>query len=1207
MPHQHHRPKFRKNLIALAASTVLTPWSAWALDLAQSPPGSVEPYVRPNVIISIDDSGSMDFRLDRENATGATENKVPNADGSWPVTSRRINVLKYALIGNGGVGGVIRDTTLLPDKKIRLSWQAMHNNAGASGAANVDSTTMKTNSMRILSNTHRNNFISFINGLDPASGTPSHLMFSQADSYMRRPLGANSPWASDPGTTGAPYLACRRSYHIMMTDGRWNGTAIAVPDTNKRDNATNLTLPDDMVYGGSTPAAIAKSALYRDNRNGTTLADWAFYSWAVPMQTSGMSGTMQPASDYRKAPATENFGTAASPAILDRYWNPRYNPATWPHMVTYTIGFSSMATTWPGASDIISPTQQVPFGYDGSFPDFVRGTKTWPLMDAENKRSLDLWHAALNGRGRFYAVESGADLEKAFREIFGQINTATDPDLSASATSGSNVSRSEVGKYTASYEPLKAWKGAITADRVKSDGTTVPDPSWDGKTTADRIDAASVTSRLVLSWSDKWDTTKPKGGVPFKWASDETNLSTAQKLWLQKGITTAAGITQGEERLNYIRGDRSKEGSEASGYTATKPYRERQSRQGDIINSDVWYVGPPAGDSLLKGYAAFARANKARPGMLYVGGNDGMLHGFAANESAAGTKDGGVEKIAYVPRGVIPSLSLLTEPTYNNSHKYFVDGSPMTGDVDMNGGIQDPADPNYATYVPDWRTLLVGTLGLGGKGYYVLDVTNPTAAGTLSFTEGNASTLVKLDRTRGGSEPAPNCALMTGAEKTACDKAVDEDKDIGFIVAKPVLDDNDSMRATQITRMSNNRWAVVMGNGYNSTNQRPVLLIQYLDGARELVRIPVTTDTPGTGNAADNGLAAPRVVDINGDGRIDVAYAGDNRGNLWKFDLTSATPGDWKVAFGGSPLFTARGPAALNGVTRTKIQPISAPPSVRANDRTMEIGSGATAATVRVGGMMVAFGTGRNADKDDPSSVDVQSLYSVLDNTRYREVTTALGKRLEVHPGGVGTCPGSDCVPVPAALGTGVTAAKLAQRQFIEVDGGEYGAIEEVNALKRDTWKDFNGWYIDLPAVGERLLKPMQYYDASNLLTVWSQVPAKGSDVDPNVESCESTSVDAERQYRTFINIMDGKSPAVQIVDKNKDGKFNMAGGDGVLVGTGADAKYIGISRAQVAKGPHSIIKKDKFENVDINAKNEKENLAAMPEQSLRPSWRQIQ
>src|SRR5256885_667323 len=85
IPHQ----LFSRTLLSCAAAAALLPQGAWALDLAQSPPGTKEPYVAPNVIISIDDSGSMNFRLDMESASGASSQTEPNSDGTWPMTSRR--------------------------------------------------------------------------------------------------------------------------------------------------------------------------------------------------------------------------------------------------------------------------------------------------------------------------------------------------------------------------------------------------------------------------------------------------------------------------------------------------------------------------------------------------------------------------------------------------------------------------------------------------------------------------------------------------------------------------------------------------------------------------------------------------------------------------------------------------------------------------------------------------------------------------------------------------------------------------------------------------------------------------------------------------------------------------------------------------------------------------------------------------------------
>lgn len=1165
---------FQKKLLVLAVYASLAPHGAWALDLVQSPPGTQEPYVAPNVILSLDDSGSM--------------------KGS------RATTLKNAVID------VFSDTSLLPDGKIRLAWQSMNNSNEAlttldANAARSTASSRSQNLMSVLNETHRQNLISYMERKYVASGsTPTHLMSARADEYMRAPLNKNGPWASKPGQDNPEYLGCRRNYHILLTDGGWNKSP--QPLNPRNYDGTAQTLPDGTFYSTTSP----QTQLYRDSdgdkeREGfSTIADWAFYSWANPLKTSGLTGSVQPSPEYRKAPATETFtkkGTNTT-ATLERFWNPRYDPATWPHMVTFTIGFSGDAIpkiNFNGqgnkVSNITSPSSMLPYGYDGDFVNYVNGTYRWrayggsaggPPSTSGNKpvadRGHDMWHAALNGRGQFYAVEKGEDLKKAFQQIIGTINTDTKPDMASTATSGANNTRNDVGKFTGGYEPGNAWKGFVKAETVQKEGSSGDRlvPAWGGKTTADHLDSITdLSKRLILTWSDVWDSTKYKGGTAFRWSNDETYLSTAQKAML--GLTPGNGVavgSNGQNILNYIRGERSLEGSSTSGYTNAKPFRARKSRQGDIVNSVIWYTGQPSSTYALNGYAAFSKT--ARTPMLYVGGNDGMLHGFSAAD--------GSEKLAYVPRGVIPTLNKLAAPAFDEKHQYFVDGSPITGDVDLGTGtISDNGSAS-----PDWRTMLVGTLGNGGKGYFVLDVTKPG-----DFKAANAQDLVKLDRTRGATEAAPDCSAMTNTtEKALCNKTVEEDKDIGHITAAPVLDPNNPMRTTQITRMNDNRWAVVMGNGYNSTNRRPVLLIQYLD-SNELVRIPATNDQPGTGNAADNGLASPRLVDLNGDGRPDIAYAGDNLGNLWKFDLTSHNPSDWKVAFDSKPLFTAKGPASLGNSSREQIQPITVAPTVRANDRTKTLGTGANAKTVKVGGMMVAFGTGRNITQTDTNNVAVQTLYSVLDNTRYNIVTTPKGPRLQVHPGDGSNCINqASCIPPPQALGTGITAAGLIEQKITEItlaNSGTGTGFESFGSISQNTldWTQKNGWYMDLPAVGERLLKNMEFYDGSNILAIYSQVPAKGSNVDVNVESCESTSVDEERQYRTFINIMDGAPPSIQLMNITQ---------------------AYSISRHQVAKGSHTLITSKK-QNLDISSSAgdaDPEKLRLVPEQSLRPSWRQL-
>ncbi|ACM33974.1 pilus assembly protein [[Acidovorax] ebreus] len=1201
--HAPSHTRFKKTLLASLIGAALAPHTALALDFAQAPPGTVEPYVAPNVILSLDDSGSMntaDMTLPgvlRDpsrpycNRTGGCSGG--NAYNPWvtaPQTLTRTKVLADAL------KDTFSDTALLPNGKIRMAWQSMNNSTTGSGLTLSDLGTAAAtngtshNMMRVLDATHRANFIAYANKYSASGNTPTHRMVQRADDYMRATPHQNGPWADVPGTKLADAkndnkpLGCRRNYHILLTDGGWNQYVQSTTPLNY-DNRTSPDLPNGKPY-----TATAQTRLYRDSEDFTTIADWAFQSWANPLRpATDLHGKVSPLPEYDNAPASETITNRVTKttATLEKFWNPKYDPADWAHMVTFTIGFSTDAlpqknyslnkdgTSVTDQGAITAPTTLLPYGDDGNLADYANGTYTWrayggsstgTTVTSTRDRGHDMWHAALNGRGRFYAVEKGEDLKEAFRQIVRTINAETEPDRGSTATSGSNASQNDVGIFTASYVPKEGWRGAVSSETFKSDdGTTVQ--AWDGKTTADKLDdtAFNVTNRLVLTWNDDIPSgsTAEVGGRPFKWTSGNTNLSADQKVLLTatgtNGGPSGTAGADGNNRVNYLRGVRDLECPDA-GCTTDKPFRKRWSRQGSIINSEVWYLGAPTSNYALEGYTAFTRTWAKREPMLYVGGNDGMLHGFTAAD--------GTERIAYVPRGVMRDLPKLTNPTFNNNHQYFVDGSPMTGDV----------------FDSEWKTLLIGTLGAGGRGYFVLDVTNPgktDGTGSSNFTETNANSLVVMDKT------------LPASTTTASNDDVD---DLGHIFAKPVMDDANPQRTTQIVRMNDNRWAAVMGNGYNSANGRPVLLIQYLDGAKELLRIPaLTTDT-------DNGLSAPRLVDISGDGRPDVVYAGDLKGNLWKFLINTEDASQWGVATwegkaAGTPLFTAnRGTGHSANTNSSTRQSITAAPSARVNDRTKTTGTGTSAVTGAVGGMMVAFGTGRNVTKLDQAELQQQTLYSVLDNTRYEREMTGTAPN-EKPTGRVKVCATTTGVCAKLVKSSDDLPHAVAQSDLVQ------STIPDTAAQTRDgrsfwklnastlNWADKKGWFMDFPLTRERLLKPMQFYDGSNLLMVPTQIPAKGSRLDPAIESCEGGAVDKESQYVTFINIMDGQAPRVPIIDgPNGLARYGMPPGALTMIVKGNRIHMRGRQPKQGGTGSDLV----------------EEKMRRMPEMSLRPNWRQL-
>lgn len=1098
--------------------------TAAAIPLAQYPAGTSSREPAPNVIVSVDDSGSM------------------GASG--------IATLKDALKQTFASSNV-------PDGRIRLAWQSMNRCAGI---PNITAPCSSKNTMKPLAGAHRTNFLTWVDTLVHGNGTPAHIMIRNAGDYLKTE-GIKSPWNSIPDTADSAPIACRKAFHIFMTDGGWNSSEPT--DTGKHIDGDRKKADYKVIGGGNIDGNDITlgdgTTPYTANSNTTkifydqwgfggtdglnTVSDLAFYYWATDLQPS-ISNSVVP---VIKKSGNETFGTGGTAKTIPEFWNPINDPATWQHMVTYTIGFGSGASSWTGSPTWGGDT----YSASGEYSKLIQGTVTWPsplcgnlntgsgnkacdgstgYAARDNERRIELWHSAINGRGKYVPAPDAAALVNAFKDILGNILADTANPITNFIGASASVSRTGTDAFKSGYAS-NGWTGYIASDRLSATtGAASANPNWGmtsatppkQKTTAnilDALNATDVNNRLILT--TKSDTST---GVSFAWgnlhASQQTLLNTVES------ITD----TKGSDRVSFLRGDRTKEANQTGGYLRT-----RLSRQGDIVNSNIWYVGKPTSDYNLSSYQTFTNNHANRIPMLYVGGNDGMLHGFSAID--------GTEKIAYVPKGIYKNLSLLTKTDY--THRFYVDGSPFTGDVNIS-----------STATADWRTFLVGTLGAGGKGYFVLDITNPGFTGSTgvasNFSTSNAASLVIMD-------------------KTADKNDTTFDSDIGHIFGDPVLAQGNQLRTSQITQLNNGRWAAVMGNGYNSTNEQAVLIIQYLDGDKSIKKISV-------GAAGDNGLSTPRLLDINGDGLPDVAYAGDLKGNLWKFNIFSSDATDWAAAFSGTPLYSA---VDASGTPQT--QPITTAPTLAQNST--------------VGGLMVAFGTGRNLSEGDRTdTTSVQTVYAVRDNTIYMEDPDAIPENSKIKINNNIT---------PAVAGTGrINLVQQTVNTSSATDGQGTSSGDKfytlsnnpVNYSSSGSNPNKRGWYLDLPVAGERVLNNIEFFAGTGVLEIISKVPGSGGNLEG--ESCDPVST-PEKTYRTFTSIQDGTRPTTVIMDTNGDGFFTVgdsttgnASGDPFTRGNASNVEL------KISTGNNEL---------RIGADGKTRSLPTPPLKLLRPSWRQLQ
>ncbi len=522
----------------------------------------------------------------------------------------------------------------------------------------------------------------------------------------------------------------------------------------------------------------------------------------------------------------------------------------------------------------------------------------------------------------YYDVRNPANLYTAMSNIFDQ---ASLPDAAASSVA-TNTANLQVDNYIfqAKFQPSN-WSGQLVSQRLQIVNNAVTlTQAWDA---APRLDAKLPGSRVIL-------TKGATDGVDFDWAS----LTLGQQALLN---TNHLGVNDslGSARLDYLRGVDTNEGTGPGQFRERNKTSSDGSILGDIVNSGPLYVGAPnAGYSDIDhpGYSAFRARYLSRKPVVYVGANDGMLHGFDAALDSNGdpVPTGGDEVIAYVPTQVFGSLSRLTAQNYNRNHRYLVDGTSMAADAYLNLASLGANDEDK------WRTVLVGNMNSGGKGYFALDITNPNLPGlgyAPTFSAGNATGLLLWE--------------FTDAD----------DSDMGYAYNLPPQYSGNS-QAKQIVKMQNGKWAAIVGNGYNSAAGQAVLYVLYIENG-------VDGSWTSTGDfvkvvahaGPNNGLSTPVPYDSNGDGKVDVAYAGDLLGNMWRFDLSNPSSPSSSLLFS-------------SGLTK----PITTPPEVFSHPS---------------GGNMVLFGTGKYLELSDNANADQQTLYGVRDDN----TGTVFASQLQQH------------------------------------------------------------------------------------------------------------------------------------------------------------------------------------------------------------------
>ncbi len=721
---------------------------------------------------------------------------------------------------------------------VRLSWQSLGNCTTFSSTD--PNSQCKNNAFKEYSPTHKGQLYAWLRTIAFDQSTPLPAALKRAGEFYT----TSTPWQKNPNGTGnTPQntYACRASYHILMTDGQWNATT-TMP-SNFRHDAANFTLPDGRAYSQRKP--------YYDSTN-ETLADLAMHYWATDLNPN-LDNDLPAYMPFKSGDNTTD------------YWDPRNDPATWQHMTNFVMGLglteslNNANIPWAGST----------FAGQG-YSNLLAGTANWPAASSGSANNVyDLWHAAINSRGEFFSVDSPEAMVQAFDDILSRIadrkSTAARPAINSGqvSTDENNNGTVKTVSYQTSYASDDNWSGDVKRF----------EKAWSAQNNAFETSEIWSAKNQVPGWQSrniKMAGNTNSGLVNFSWenAGAANTAGTLANLLSRDPENSNLPDTLGQRRLEYLRGKRSDEGS---------PFRQRSGVLGDFYSSSPAVVTGPRYlvnySNRLEGntaYSTFATSIANRTPRVYVGGNDGMLHGFNALT--------GVEEFAFVPSAVFHKLNKLTGNNY--SHEFYVDGSPVVADV-YNG--------------TEWRTILVGTLKAGGRSIFALDITTPGSEELLwEFDDSSlpADAAVKM----GYSFSQPTIArLHTGTWAVVFGNGYESANNTNGKAALFIVD---AMEGTLLKSLE-----VEGVNGIANGLSTPKLADYNADGV---------ADYAYAGDLQGNLWR----FDLLRNGRSDTAP-------FTTEDDSENAIDDFEVAFGGQPLFSA----VANTGTKGR-QPITSAPSL---------------------------------------------------------------------------------------------------------------------------------------------------------------------------------------------------------------------------------------------------------------------------------------